>query len=130
MTDFSTNKILVEVTVRTQFGAPNAIQLLRTLLDVRAVENVDVRLVRTNYRLHASPAEELYEVGKEGEPLSEPVEEDAAVQLAELGEVFAEGIKAGLEAESDTRGVLKLRRARRGGSMLNIRDELLNGETR
>jgi len=73
MTDFSTNKILMEVTVRSQLGAPNAIQLLRTLLDVRAVENVDVRLVRTNYRLHASPAEELYEVGKEGEPLSEPV---------------------------------------------------------
>lgn len=72
MTDFSTNKILVEVTVRTQFGAPSAIQLLRTLLDVRAIENVDVKLVHTNYRLHDSPAKEMYEVDKEGKPLSEP----------------------------------------------------------
>ena len=32
-----------------------------------------------------------------------------AIQMAEIGDVFAEGMKAGLEAESDTRGVLKMK---------------------
>ncbi len=32
-----------------------------------------------------------------------------AILMAEVGDVFVEGMKAGLEAESDTRGVLKIK---------------------
>lgn len=41
--------ILVEVEVETQFGPENAVTMLQHLLDVPAIESINVEITRTSY---------------------------------------------------------------------------------
>lgn len=56
---FSTNKILVEVTCETQDGPRSAIDIVQMRLKCPAVTNIKIVEVYSNYRLHQEPDVEL-----------------------------------------------------------------------